>query len=351
MDKTQFYPLKIKDIKRETSDTVSISIDVPEDLHRLFHFIPGQYINFRKHIDGEEVRRSYSLCSIPLDEEWRVAVKQVEEGKFSTYANQRMEVGEDIEVMPPDGRFVAKYENGIHLCIAAGSGITPIMSILRTLLEETDGANVILVYGNRTEQDEIFRHNLDELQQSFPDRLRLIRTYSRQDMNGNGTGRVDRVLLESLGLSFQTLAHAYLCGPSEMIFEMKDYLESKGISDERIHFELFAAPVAEAKDEQKEKPVGSTGPVSVKFLVDDDEFLVEDDGNDLSILDIGLKAGIDLPFACQGGVCCTCRARVVDGEVDMRQNFSLSDKEVNDGFVLTCQSHLKNGSVVVDYDQ
>lgn len=347
-----FHRLKIKEVRRETPSTVSIALDIPSESQELFTFKAGQYLTFKSIINGEEVRRSYSLCSSPGQEEHRVAVKAVPNGKFSTYANESLKAGMELEVMEPMGNFTIPQENGHHVAFAAGSGITPVISMVKSLLSSGTGSRVTLFYGNRTQNEIIFKEELDYLVLKYGDRLTVHHMLSQEQVAGFGFGRLDIARLETAvvkGLDLLPVTAFYLCGPSEMIFSLKDSLINSGVSEDRIRFELFTAPVSESTEKTESKPTGSAG-LTNTYIIDGERHEIEVKNAEETILDIGLAKGIDLPFACQGGVCCTCKAKVISGKVDMRQNFSLSDSEVEEGFVLTCQSYPLDEDAVLDYD-
>lgn len=355
---THFQSLKIREVRRETTRTVSIAFDVPEHLREEFSYEAGQYLTLRTVINGEDIRRSYSLCSSPGQEDYRVAVKEVEGGKFSTWANHSLRAGTDMDVMPPAGNFKVSSKVGHHVAFAAGSGITPCISILRTVLEADTANRFTLFYGNKTYDEIIFREELTQLESSYGGRLNVIHVLSQEQRSGMGFGRMDAARLDSSiqqgSLDVGSISSAYLCGPADMIFLLQDKLKAHGLAEESILFELFTAPVSDespSSTDANEATVPSTGGgKSTTYVLDGTRTVVEGCDPETTILDIGLAQDIDLPFACQGGVCCTCRAKVISGKVDMRQNFSLGDSEVEEGYVLTCQSYPVGEDTVIDYD-
>ena len=355
---TKFYPLRVKKINRETNDCVSVSFDVPPELKEKFQYKHGQYLTCRTNIDGEEVRRSYSLCSSPLDEHWRVAIKKVNGGLFSEYANEVLKPGDIVEVMPPNGRFYKELDaaqSKNYMAFAAGSGITPVLSIIETTLRTEPNSQFTLVYGNRTRNSIIFKEELEGLKNRFIDRFRLYHVLSREKTDAPlNHGRIDA---EKCGYVFSKLVDVksidefFLCGPEEMIFGVKGYLEALHIDHSKIHLELFAASKKNAKYKVQITGLADSGPMSrvtVKLDGIEQSFNLAYDGE--AILDAALHEGADLPFACKGGVCCTCKARLTEGEVEMEVNYGLEPEEVAAGFILTCQSHPKTAVVKIDFD-
>jgi len=354
---TIFHPLKIKDVVRETKDAVSISFDVPDDLKDAYKFTQGQHLTLKEVLDGEEVRRSYSICSAVGDADLRIAVKKINGGKFSSHANQNINPGEVIEVMEPQGRFYTQLsaDNSKHyLAMAAGSGITPIMSIIKTILKTEAASQVTLVYGNRSISGIIFLEALEDLKNLYPDRFNVMHILSRerQDVelfNGRINGEKCGELFDSV-INVASLDETFLCGPEQMILAAQDALQVRGLDKANIHFELF---VTDAVKEAGQKPqareeVGPKRQVEIILNGRRTEVDVVEEGN--SILDAALQQGLDLPYACKGGVCSTCRAKVLKGDVRMDINYALEDDEVAEGFVLTCQSHPLTDDVVVDFD-
>lgn len=352
-----FHELKIRNIKKETAECVSISFDIPNDLADLFTFKEGQNITVRKNINGEEVRRSYSICSAPHENELRVAVKKITGGAFSAFANIDLQPGDMLEVLPPTGKFNAKLqanENGNYLAIAAGSGITPIMSIIKHTLQSQPESNFTLIYGNRDRNSIIFFDELEGLKNKFMNRFNFINILSREKTDADiFYGRIDEYKLSALGKlwPYQSFNEIYLCGPEELIFSSCDYLEKQGVPKSKIHFELFTTPGQKQATVKTNEQVADAGPKSkVTIKLDDRSFDFDLGFNSSSILDAALKQGADLPFACKGGVCATCRAKLVEGEVDMDVNYALEQEEIEQGFILTCQSHPRTNKVVVDFD-
>ncbi len=354
-----FHPLTIKEINRETDDCISVVFDVPEKLKTTFRFNQGQSLTMRTHLNGEEVRRTYSICSSPFDDEWRVAIKKVDGGLFSTHANEQLKKGDVIEVMPPVGKFYTELnpqQKKNYVAFVAGSGITPVLSIIKTTLLTEPGSMFTLVYGNRNKNSIIFKEELEALKDKYIERFRIYHILSRErtDVPLN-EGRIDVKKLELLFhklINLESCDEFFLCGPEEMIFTAKDFLEKHKVPANKIHFELFTIPGVKQSTVQttikKELDEGPQATISVKVDGILFDFKLGYESN--SILDAALKEGADLPFACKGGVCCTCKAKLLEGEVKMDVNWGLEPDEVEAGFILTCQSHPTTERVVVDFD-
>ena len=353
-----FHPLKVKEVRQETADCVSIAFDVPADLQEAFQYTQGQSLTLRTQINGQEVRRTYSICSSPLDKEWRVAVKKVEGGLFSSFANLALKAGDTLEVMQPVGRFYAALDPANrknYIAFAAGSGITPVLSIIKTTLSTEPQSQFTLVYGNRNRASIIFFEELEALKNQFMQRFNLVHVLSREKTDSAiHSGRIDNSKLNELKslIPLKEMDEFFLCGPEEMIFTVKDYLETIGIDKKKIHFELFTSPGQQTAAASKKDTATASGPESrVTVKLDGRTF---DFGlslnSETSILDAALKQGADLPYACKGGMCCTCKAKLREGEVKMDVHWGLEEEEVANGFILTCQSHPVSEKVVVDFD-
>ncbi len=353
-----FHTLKVQEVKKETPDCVSIRFDVPASLKKEFEFEQGQNITVKKTIDGEEVRRSYSICSAPYENELRVAVKKVEGGKFSAYANEYLQPGDELEVLPPTGSFNTPLQASNqkqYLAFAAGSGITPVISIIKTTLQIEPKSRFTLVFGNRGRSSIIFFEALESLKNKYIDRFNFINILSREKTDAHvNAGRIDPTKLVELNklVDYKNTDEFFICGPGEMIFCVKDFLEGIQIDKKKIHFELFTTPGQAKGIVTSRKPVASSeGPKSkITVKLDGRSFDFELGFNSDCILDAALKQGADLPFACKGGVCCTCKAKLLEGEVEMDVNWGLEQEEVERGFILTCQSHPVTEKVVVDFD-
>ncbi len=351
---TKFYPLVVSEVRRETEDAVSIFFEVPEGLKQTFTFIPGQYLTFKTNINGEEVRRSYSICAAPSEGELRVAVKEIEGGKFSTYANRKLQAGTSIECMPPMGNFKWQpSELTAHVVgWAAGSGITPIMSIAKTVLESNENNTFTLFYGNKKSNSIIFKDALEDLKNSYVDRLEFHHILSREDQGSDfSKGRIDaekvKVFKGRFFKSESVTAH-YVCGPLGMIESVSEALEQMGTQKEKIHFELFNTSTSTV--DKKDTTSGTTGTSSVTIILDGEETNFEATGKGF-ILDAALDAGADVPYACKGAVCCTCRAKIIKGSAEMVMNYALVDEEVKDGYILTCQAQPTSEKVIVSFDE
>ena len=353
-----FHELKIKKIKKETQDCVSLSFEVPQELSEKFQFKQGQNITVRTTIDGEEVRRSYSICSAPYENELRVAVKKVETGKFSSWSNEKLKPGDVLEVMPPTGRFYTEL-NPSHqkkyIAFAAGSGITPVISLIKTTLKTELQSNFTLVYSNRSRSSIIFFEELEGLKNKYIDRLHIIYLLSREQTDTPvNFGRINEAKLNELNklIKLNKYDEYFVCGPEEMIFTVNDFLEARGVDKKQIHFELFhprGIKIEKANMQLTEK--SDEGPKSkITVKLDGRAFDFDLSFNSDSILDAALKQGADLPFACKGGVCSTCKARIISGEVKMDSNYALEPDELAKGFILTCQSHPVTDKVIIDYD-
>ena len=356
---TTFYPLRISDLRRETADTVSLSFELPDDLRDTFRFIPGQYLTLRTVIDGADIRRSYSICSAPHENELRVAIKKVEGGVFGTYASERLKTGDVLQVMPPMGRFCADLHPEHHktyVAFAAGSGITPIISILKSTLVQEPHSRFVLFYGNRGFDHIVFREQLETLKNRYPDRLAVHHILSRESLGSElFFGRLNGEKCQAYARYFfqpQAVDHFFLCGPEEMIFDIKATLEQLGVAAQKIHFELFTTAGTQKKSANTPASSASKNSFDASVTVIQDgmqfDFLLPSDGS--TLLDAAMRAGADLPFSCKGGVCSTCKARILDGQVDMDVSYGLEADEIAAGYVLTCQSHPKTKRVVVSFD-
>jgi len=353
-----FHKLKVKGVKRETPECVSIAFEIPDEIKKDFAFKQGQSLTMRTFLNGEEIRRTYSICASPLENEWRVAVKKQEGGLFSNFANETLKEGDELEVMPPVGKFYTDLhpqQKKNYVAFAAGSGITPILSIIKTVLRTELKSQFTLVYGNRDKNSIIFKEDLEALKDKFIDRFRIIHILSRERTDAPiNSGRIDLHKLNDLTklVNYKIANEFFICGPEEMIFCVKDFLESNAIDKRKIHFELFTTPGENKHLTRKvQGPRTEEGPKSkITVKLDGISFDFDLALNAEPILDAALKRGADLPFACKGGVCCTCKARLIEGEVDMEVHWGLEHEEVEQGFILTCQSHPKSERVVIDFD-
>ncbi len=344
----KFYALKVKQIIRETPEAVSISFDIPEELSDIFKYKAGQYITIQTQLDGEEVRRAYSLCSAPESGEFKVTVKEVPGGKFSVLANNTLKAGDVLEVHPPEGKFIFEPGNNAqnYVAFAAGSGITPVLSIIKTVLTREPESTFVLVYGNRSIEETIFFKELLELQVAYSERLFIEFIYSRTREENSQFGRIETSTVNFvLKNKFKDTGFEkyFLCGPEDMIQSVTGILKSNGVPEESILFELFTTKEA--------APVETTieGEVKLTIIVDDEEATFTMD-NKKTVLEVALENDIDVPYSCQGGICSSCIARIKEGKAEMRKNMILTDSEIAEGLILTCQAQPTTPVLKVDYD-
>ena len=352
----RFHRLAVNDLRREASDAVSMTFAIPRELEADYSFTPGQYLTLRTTLDGEEVRRSYSICSGPDDGEIRIAVKKVDGGAFSSWAAEDLKCGDELDVMTPTGRFgaiPAADVARIHVGFAAGSGITPILSIVKGVLAREKSSRFFLFYGNRSTASIMFLEELEELKDRFIDRFSIFHVISGEDqdipiLHGRLDGEKARVLLRSL-VPAQSVDHVFVCGPTGMSEEIEATCRELGIAGERIHVERFVSEFG-GKPRAKKAVAVDAPPKAIASLIIDGKRREVPVAEDEAILDAALRAGVDLPFACKGGMCSTCRAKLVEGEAAMDLNYSLEPWETKAGFILTCQAKPCSERVVVDYD-
>jgi len=345
-----FYKLTIKDIKRETPDAISVLFNVPNQLSPFYKFVAGQYVNLKLTLDGKPIRRSYSICSSPNSDELRISIKAIQNGFFSTFANKQLAIGNVIEVGTPEGRFTfePKFERQkAYIAFVAGSGITPVFSILKTVLEEEPQSSFFLIYGNKKPENTIFFNELNELHNKYIGRFFLYYIFSQTKIDGHLFGRINRANINFiLKNKFKNVAFEkfFLCGPNDMISQVKEILKDNNIEDKRIKFEFFITSDTENKIEQN-----LNGQCKATILLDDQEttFFIP---NGTVILDAALKQGLDVPYSCQGGICSTCIGKMKKGSAQMKKNSILTDDEIAEGFILTCQSIPTSSEVYVDYD-
>ena len=354
-----FHPLKIKEVRKETPECVSVLFEIPTGLKDSFAFQHGQSLTMRTFLNEEEIRRTYSICSSPLDNEWRVAIKKQDYGLFSNFANDQLKAGDTVEVMEPVGKFYTELNSENkknYLAFAAGSGITPVISIIKTTLRTEPQSSFTLVYGNRSRSSIIFFEELEALKNKFIDRFNLIHILSRERTDAPiNFGRIDTEKLKDLGrlIDYSLFHDFFVCGPEEMIFCVKAFLEQKEIDSKKIHFELFSTSGQSQKSKVKSEKTKTESGASSKITVKLDGRSFDFDlpmNSETVILDAALKQGADLPYACKGGMCCTCKAKLLEGEVEMDVHWGLEEEEVEKGYILTCQSHPKTEKVVVDFD-
>ena len=364
MSANRFYPLRIKRISHEAAGAVAISFEIPESEREVFRFEPGQFLTLRAEINGQDVRRNYSIsCQrsrLQRSGELEVGIRPVEGGVFSNWAAQQLKPGDMLDVMPPDGRFTIKKPRAIHrVGFAAGSGITPILSIAASTLEEQPESKFTLVYGNRKMASVMFNEALQDLKDRYPDRLTLIHVLSRQAqevelLQGRIDGDKVRAIIAAL-LPVRSMDEVFICGPEAMIIATEAALLEAGVPADRVHAERFTSgPVVAAKvhpDTDKTAQAKSAPkPIALTVVLDGKQHEIAVSADE-HLLDAALEAGLDLPYACKGGVCCTCRAKLMEGEVSMDKNFTLEADEMAQGFVLSCQARALSSSVRLSFDE
>lgn len=349
----QFHELKIGRINPETSDAVAIEFDVPQSLKSVFQFTAGQYLNLSAKINGGEVRRAYSICASPDSGDLTVLVKKVTQGVFSTFANEQLNPGDALQVAPPEGRFVLPAETSSpqnYLFFAAGSGITPIMSMIADILKNRPATKMVLVYGNRSADQVIFKQKLEQLASNHPDRLSIEWVYSRQEADNVHFGRIDRSKVAYIvnnkykEVGFDTY---FICGPGNMIDDVAAALTDFGVAEDKVKFERFT--VSEPESDSTAQVDVPAGKAQITYVLDDEETTVTVPASD-SVLDSALKNDLDAPYSCQGGICSSCIARVTEGTAEMAKNQILTDSEVAEGLILTCQARATSSAVTIDYD-
>lgn len=353
---SKFYSLRVNDVINETEDTVSVSFVVSPDLKDIFAFKPGQYLTLRAKINNEDVQRAYSISSGVNDREWRVAIKKIENGLFSTFANEVLKAGDILEVMPPEGSFAITLDNknsNNYLFFAAGSGITPIVSMIKSVLENEPNSSVSLFYGNKNTGSIIYRDVINNLKNDYMDRFQLIYVMSREGNDGLLFGRLDSENISKAAnklFNLENIDSVYSCGPFQMTESVMNILSDLGFDKKNIHRELFVAEGNEGEDSIEIDDVLKDKKCQVKITYYGSEWEF-DMPYDKFVLDAAAEQGIDVPFSCKGGMCCTCKAKVIEGEVEMKKNYALEDDQVEDGFILTCQSLPVSEKLSIDFDQ
>ena len=354
----KFHRLTIRDVKRETADAVSIAFSLPPDLAADYEFAPGQYLTLRAMLEGEDIRRAYSICSGPDDGELRIAVKRVDDGVFSTWVHRDIAPGDEIDVMTPTGRFGVGPSAGdgrLHIGFAAGSGITPILSIVRDILRRERNSRFFLFYGNRSSKDVLFGEDIGELKDRFLGRFSIFHVFSKEEqdlplLNGRLDGEKARLLLGAM-LPVAEVAHAFVCGPAGMIDDLEATLKALGLAEDRIHIERFVSVHGGRPRQAPRVAARNAPPKHLAMLIADGKSREVPVADGEAILDAALRSGMDLPFACKGGMCSTCRAKVLEGTAVMDVNYSLEPWELKEGFILTCQAHPTSERIVVDFDR
>ena len=353
-----FHPLRVRAVLPDTAEAVIVSFDVPEHLREVFSFTQGQYLTLRKDIDGQDLRRSYSICAGVDDGELRVGVRKVKGGVFSNWINANLQAGDQISVMAPQGRFFVPIEpqsRRHHLGIAGGSGVTPILSTMKTVLAREPLSDFTLIYGNRQLQSTMFKEEIEDLKNRYLTRLVLHHVFSDEHADSplnQGVMNRDKIaeFLNSV-VPAASIAHAYICGPFQMNDEAEAALLAAGVPEERIHIERFGIPQQQVGAVIHEALPGDAPTARIVIIRDGLKREIAFTKHQPSILDAASAAGLEVPFSCTSGVCGTCRAKLVEGEVRMERNFALDKAEVAAGFVLTCQAHPLSERVVLSFDE
>jgi ring-1,2-phenylacetyl-CoA epoxidase subunit PaaE len=347
---SSFYKLSIKEIIKETADAVSILFNVPEELKSHYTFVAGQYVNLKVTLDGQEIRRAYSICAAPKSGELRIAVKSIQTGFFSKFANEKLAVGNVIEVGTPEGKFtfepkIDRQKN--YAAFVAGSGITPVFSILKSVLEEEPNSTFVLVYGNKSEKDTIFHNQLHDLQLQYVGRLFVQYVYSQSTADNALLGRIDKSTVNFIlkkKHSEMEFSKCFLCGPEDMINLVSNTLKENNISDSDIKFELFST-----SSNDKEATSGADGHTKISILVDSEETTFEM-SQQQTLLEAALKQGLDVPYSCQGGICSSCICKITEGAAEMKKNQILNESEVAEGLTLACQAYPTSTTIKIDFD-
>lgn len=354
----KFHKLKVGEVRRETAQCVSIVFDIPAELKDNYSYKAGQYITIKMNIGGEEVRRSYSLCSSPtINERFRVAVKKVDSGAMSPYLTDTLKVGDELDIMTPAGGFttpISPANNKTYVLFAGGSGITPVISILKTVLSQEPNSKVVLVYANETEDAIIFKDELTKWKNNYGERLTVYHVLNNPtgaisgDLKGIMTVEKTKELINKY-IPLTDDKEYFICGPGPMMQNIENSLKDLGVAKEKVHLEYFTTVL---NKEDVPKVVDDSAEITseVTVIMDGDEFTFELSSKGEPILDAAIEAGVDAPFSCKGAVCATCKGKVLEGKVRMEQNYALGDGEVEEGYILTCQSHPLTEKVVVDYD-
>ncbi len=343
-----FYQLKIQQVIKETANAVSLVFEIPSNLKDTFSFKAGQYITLKATVNGAEIRRAYSICSSPKSGELKVAVKAVENGTFSVFATTKLAKGDTLEVAKPEGKFILEpQQNMNYIGFAAGSGITPVLSMIKSVVEAENASKFTLIYGNKSAEDTIFYDELNDLAAQYPERFKVHYVFSRTPQKDTLFGRIDKgntnfyIKNQYKEIAFN---EAFLCGPEEMIQVVSSALEENGMGKEHIHYELFTASASD--ENQVEIPEGKA---EITVLVDDEETTFTMNTKD-DILAASLRENIDAPYSCQGGVCSSCMAIVTEGKAVMSKNDILTEQEIADGFILTCQAYPTTKKIHIDFD-
>ena len=352
-----FHSIRVSEVVRETNECTVLTFDIPEELKETFSFKQGQHLTLRKIIKGEDIRRSYSLCSSPLENTWRVAVKKIPGGAFSTYANNELKAGEVLEIMPPNGTFfteIEKEKEKNYIAFAAGSGITPVISMIKTHLASEPKSTFKLFYLNKTTKSIIFRDEIEGLKNKYFNRFEIFHFLTREErdiplLNGRFTPEKLKTIVSKI-VAIHEIDDCFICGPEEMIFLIKEEMMAAGLHEDKIHFELFVSGSETSQKRVEEVLRNQAEYTSVTIIDGGKQFHFDMEPGYDNILDAALANDADLPFACKGGVCCTCKSRLIEGTVEMKLNYALEKDEVENGYILTCQSVPTSQKVVIDFD-
>lgn len=357
----QFFDLTIKNIHSETDDCLTIEFDIPQELETEFEYAPGQYLTLKHTINGKEIRRSYSLCSVIDDKLWRIAVKKVDDGQFSNFIHSELKVGDTLSVMSPRGSFTPKFvaDHTHLLAFAAGSGITPILGIIKHTLYHDPHAKFTLVYGNKNRNSIIFKDELEALKNQFVDRFTIHHIFSRELTDTPlFYGRIDqdktKTIIDKL-VPLHQVSEIFICGPEQMIIDLKNlFVDELGLDIGKVHFELFRSPdqpqIISEEWKERQSKIDPSKESELSITLDGNTFKMPATFGGASVLDVALDNGLDLPYACKGGVCSTCKAKLIEGEVDMMINYALEPDELENNLILTCQAHPRSERVVIDFD-
>ena len=347
---SSFYKLNIKEVRRETKDAVSILFNVPQEFKDFYRFVAGQYINLKLTLDGNEIRRAYSICAAPESSELRIAVKAVKNGAFSQFATTELKAGATLEVGTPEGKFTFEPEatrQKNYIAFAAGSGITPVLSIIQSVLISEPKSTFVLAYGNKTPEETLFHQQLHDLQLKYVGRFFVHYSYSQAKVDGELFGRIEKSTVNFVLNNKHkeiTFDKFYLCGPEEMINMVSSLLKERNIKESAIKFELFSTSTSENKIDKSLE-----GHTKITVLVDADETTFEMSQKQ-TVLEAALKQGLDAPYSCQGGICSSCLARITSGSAVMKKNSILTDSEIAEGLILTCQAHPTSDTIYINYD-
>ncbi len=364
MSDTQFYPLVIKNVRAETDTAICITFDIPVEFKQKFNFIQGQFLTLKVNIDEEQVRRSYSICSGTNDDVMQVAIKRVKNGLFSNFANDNFKAGDVVDVMPPQGSFYTELDAKNaknYMCIAVGSGITPILSIIKSVLQQEPESRLTLIYGNRRSNSVMFKDELSFIKNKYLSRFQWINIMNEEDqgadlLNGRIDNKKGAALHAGKMINILNTDEAFICGPEAMMAEVSRGFRSSGLSDNQIHYELFSNSSEDSekmiqKAQQRVETYGEEKTSKVTVIADGRSIDFDLATVGENILDAGLNNGLELPYSCKAGVCSTCKCKLMKGKVDMDISHGLEDHEVEAGYILSCQAHPISDEVVVDFDQ